>query len=177
MIKYALRCSLEHEFEAWFANSSAYDEQSAAGLVECPLCGDAAVRKQIMAPALALKTRAAPPGAPPREVAAEAAGERPADATAGDGEAAAAPQAPEAAARRAAFAALAERVRAHVADTHEYVGDRFPQEARAMHDGAKDARPIYGEATPEEARALREEGAPVAPLPPAFAPTPPKKVN
>ena len=46
-----------------------------------------------------------------------------------------------------------------------------------MHDGEKPEAPIYGEATPAEAKALREDGVPVAPLPPPFAPTPPKKAN
>jgi len=47
----------------------------------------------------------------------------------------------------------------------DYVGMSFAAEARAMHDGEIDSRPIYGEAKPEEARALIEDGIPVAPLP------------
>jgi hypothetical protein len=53
MIRYALRCDLAHEFEAWFGSSSDYDDQAARGLVECPVCGSSAVTKQIMAPAVA----------------------------------------------------------------------------------------------------------------------------
>jgi hypothetical protein len=52
MIKYALICELEHEFEGWFSSSSAYDEQAGAGLVECPECGTSQVRKALMAPAV-----------------------------------------------------------------------------------------------------------------------------
>ncbi len=52
MIRYALACDQEHGFEAWFASSSAYDEQTERGLVECPVCASRAVRKQIMAPAV-----------------------------------------------------------------------------------------------------------------------------
>lgn len=55
MIKYALRCFVEHEFEAWFSNSDAYDKQAADGLIECPFCGSKSVSKAIMAPAV--KTR------------------------------------------------------------------------------------------------------------------------
>jgi len=47
----------------------------------------------------------------------------------------------------------------------DYVGDRFPEEARRIHYGECDARPIYGEATPAEARDLREEGVVVMALP------------
>jgi hypothetical protein len=50
MIRYALRCIVEHEFEAWFSSSDGFDEQAAKGLVECPMCGSKAVTKAIMAP-------------------------------------------------------------------------------------------------------------------------------
>ncbi|TCS12271.1 DUF1178 family protein [Caulobacter sp. BK020] len=53
MIKYALSCDHDHAFEGWFGSSSDYDDQAARGLLECPLCGSKAVRKQIMAPAVA----------------------------------------------------------------------------------------------------------------------------
>jgi hypothetical protein len=52
MIKYALICDLEHGFEGWFGSSADYDDQHAKGLLECPVCGSRAVRKQMMAPAL-----------------------------------------------------------------------------------------------------------------------------
>lgn len=52
MIKYALHCGTGHEFEGWFGSSSDFDDQAARGLVECPVCGDADVAKQIMAPAV-----------------------------------------------------------------------------------------------------------------------------
>ena len=53
MIKYALTCDHEHAFEGWFGSSSDYDDQQGRGLLECPVCSSRAVRKQIMAPALA----------------------------------------------------------------------------------------------------------------------------
>jgi hypothetical protein len=73
--------------------------------------------------------------------------------------------------------AMAQQVQAHIRDNYDYVGERFPQEARKMHEGEAEHRPIWGEATHEEARAMTEEGLPVAPLPPGLAPVPPKKVN
>ena len=71
----------------------------------------------------------------------------------------------------------ARKMRAHVEETFDYVGDRFANEARAIHEGESDARGIYGEATPAEVKALREDGVPVAPLPPAIAPKPKEQVN
>ena len=47
----------------------------------------------------------------------------------------------------------------------EYVGERFANEARAIHLGEADARTIHGRATRAESEALAAEGVPVAPLP------------
>ena len=58
------------------------------------------------------------------------------------------------------------KVREHVEDNFDYVGDAFAREARAIHEGAAEHRGIYGEATPAEVKALKEDGVPVAPLPP-----------
>ena len=53
MIQYALQCSKGHQFDAWFSNAEAFDNQKALGLVSCAVCGEAAVDKALMAPALA----------------------------------------------------------------------------------------------------------------------------
>ncbi len=63
MIRYALACEHGHQFEGWFSASSDYDDQSALGLLECPVCATRAVAKQIMAPAVAgTKAQTAPAG-------------------------------------------------------------------------------------------------------------------
>ncbi|EJL38166.1 hypothetical protein PMI01_00235 [Caulobacter sp. AP07] len=62
MIKYALSCDHDHAFEGWFGSSSDYDDQAARGLVDCPVCGSKAVRKQIMSPSVVgTKARKAAP--------------------------------------------------------------------------------------------------------------------
>jgi hypothetical protein len=53
MIRYALRCDKAHEFEAWFQNSSSYDDQVAASDVSCPQCGSTEIVKAPMAPSVA----------------------------------------------------------------------------------------------------------------------------
>jgi hypothetical protein len=68
-------------------------------------------------------------------------------------------------------------VRKHVEDNFEDVGDRFPDEARRMHEGEIEDRPIYGEATPEEAQELIEEGVAIAPLPAPLQPKRRKRLN
>jgi hypothetical protein len=57
----------------------------------------------------------------------------------------------------------------------DFVGERFADEARAIHLGEVEARAIHGQATPGEAEELRDEGIPVAPLP--FPVTPPESEN
>ncbi len=52
MIRYALVCEHEHEFEGWFGASADFDDQQSRGLIDCPVCASKAVRKQIMAPAV-----------------------------------------------------------------------------------------------------------------------------
>ena len=78
---------------------------------------------------------------------------------------------------RAVAMAMAQKVREHIKENFDYVGDKFADEARKMHSGESEERAIWGEATPEEARELAEEGIPASPLPPALAPTPDKKLN
>lgn len=65
MIRYALQCEHQHDFEGWFGSSQDYDDQHARGLLQCPVCGSQAVRKAIMAPSVS-GTKAPPfpePGA------------------------------------------------------------------------------------------------------------------
>ena len=58
------------------------------------------------------------------------------------------------------------KVRRHVEDNFDYVGDAFAKEARAIHDGKSEDRGIYGEASQKEVKALVEDGVRIAPLPP-----------
>jgi hypothetical protein len=61
----------------------------------------------------------------------------------------------------AAIAAMQKKM----LENSSYVGDRFAEEARAIHLGEADGRPIHGRATRQEAESLIEEGIQVAPLP------------
>lgn len=69
----------------------------------------------------------------------------------------------------------AGKVRKHVEENFEHVGERFAQEARDIHEGLSPERGIYGEATPQEVKGLLEDGVKVAPLP--GAPAPKEKLN
>jgi hypothetical protein len=61
--------------------------------------------------------------------------------------------------------AAAAAVQKTLLESSEPVGDRFADEARAIHLGEADARPIHGRATRAQAESLAEEGVAIAPLP------------
>jgi hypothetical protein len=52
MIRFSLICEADHEFEAWFASSADFEDQSSRKLVTCPACGSHNVSKALMAPNL-----------------------------------------------------------------------------------------------------------------------------
>lgn len=53
MICFSLNCSQDHEFEGWFRDSTAFEEQVAHDQLSCPFCNDTKIRKALMAPAVA----------------------------------------------------------------------------------------------------------------------------
>jgi hypothetical protein len=58
-----------------------------------------------------------------------------------------------------------KELRDHLVKNADYVGGKFPEEARRMHYGEIEHRSIYGEASPDDAKALHEEGIEFHPLP------------
>ncbi len=60
MIRYDLICKEGHEFEAWFRDSAAFDEDKKKRRLECPVCQTKKVDKAIMAPGIAKKSNQQP---------------------------------------------------------------------------------------------------------------------
>ena len=156
MIRYALACDQEHSFESWFQNSAAYDKQIKRGLVACPVCGSSKVTKALMAPRLSgvKKRKVASPEAV--AVLAPEPATLPQEATAPV--AMISPQERE-------FRAKLKELREHLTQNADYVGRKFPEEARKMHYGDIEHRSIYGEASPQDAKELSDEGIEFHPLP------------
>jgi hypothetical protein len=148
MIRYALQCDRGHAFESWFQSSSAYETQVKRKLVNCPGCGSANVEKAIMAPQIVSKKARVAEKAPaaPNDVAAPA-------------------STPLLMSEERELRTKLKELRDHIVKSADNVGERFPNEARKMHYGDIEHRPIYGEASSDEARALIEEGVEVTPLP------------
>jgi hypothetical protein len=137
MIIFDLKCEPQgHVFEAWFASSAAFIEQCERGLVACPLCGSDRVAKAPMAPAVGPRSNSR----------------------------SASPSSTSPSAGKAMLAAAAA-LQKRLLEGSEAVGDRFADEARAIHLGEADERPIHGSATLEQAEGLIDEGVPIAPLP------------
>lgn len=148
MIRYNLRCEKGHTFESWFQSSTAYESQEKRKLVSCPSCGSVKVERAIMAPRIVSKKgREAAAPAAAAEVAA------PSEST------------PLLMAQELELRTKIKELRDHIVKNADNVGERFPNEARKMHYGDIEHRPIYGEASPEEARSLIDEGVEVSPLP------------
>ena len=142
MIVFDLRCTGAHVFEVWFRSSADYADQRARGLIACPLCGDTAIDKAVMAPNVGAKGNRAvsiTPAVP------------------------AATDAPSPEAVKQAIAAIAAK-QAQLLEKSEWVGAAFADRARAMHLGDEPASQIHGEASIAEARDLIDEGIAVAPL-------------
>ena len=150
MIRYALNCEKGHGFESWFQNSAAYDKQVKRTLITCPICGSAKIEKAIMAPRLGHAEMAETPRMPPMPATPPA----PADAPV------AVMSPPERELRK-----KLKELRDHITKNADYVGPRFPEQARKIHYGEIEHRSIYGEASPDEAKELNEEGIAFHPLP------------
>jgi hypothetical protein len=149
MIRYSLKCDAGHGFESWFQTGAAFLALQAAGHLACPICGNANIAKELMAPAVRsgrTATVSEPASVPGKGSLANPGTEV-----------------------EVAMAALKK----HIEANSDYVGMNFVTEARKMHSGDVPERAIHGEARPEEARQLIEDGVPVAPLP--FLPG--RKVN
>jgi hypothetical protein len=166
MIRYALACDEGHAFESWFANSATYDRQVKRGLVSCPVCNSTKVEKAIMAPRVAGTKRRgdASMSAPTPE---EPASSQPSAPKAS-------PEWPEAnvpapvammSPQEREFRWKLKELREHLTRNADYVGRRFPEEARRMHYGEVQRRSVYGEATLDQAKELHEEGVEFHPLP------------
>jgi hypothetical protein len=137
MTKHAPGCAEGPSFDSWFPSSDAFEKQRKRGLVACPECGDIHVEKAIMAPAVVGAERIG--GGKDIEVSTDD--------------------------RRRHVRESMRKLRREIEANTDDVGARFPQVARAIHDGDEPERAIRGQASLEEAKALIEDGVGVLPLP------------
>ena len=147
MIVFTLSCSQAHQFDGWFRSADDFDRQSASGLVECPICNDNAITKQLSAPRINT-------GAAEIHV--------PADKTATRQEVMAATSMP------GLQEHMLQQFKAFVRANTENVGKEFAETARKIHYGEVSHRNIRGRVSVDEAIALHEEGIETISLPPGI---------
>jgi hypothetical protein len=135
MIIFDLACSQDHPFEGWFQSAAAYEQQLEDGMISCPHCGSADVRRL---PSAVHVGKAAPAPAP----AAEAAPVSESDVL-----------------------AAYQKLMSFIIANSEDVGSDFAEEARKIHYMEAPARSIRGEASTEEYEMLRDDGIEVLMLP------------
>lgn len=155
MIVFDLCCGAgDHRFEAWFASSDSFADQQARGLIACPVCGDDAVRKAVMAPRV---------GAKSNRQTIDRAPANPSN-----------PSEPSPELVRKILADIAAK-QAEMLPQSRWVGRDFADAARAMHEGRAAEDLIHGQASPEEAQSLRDDG--IAAMPLLVPIVPPEAVN
>ena len=135
MIKFDLKCENDHIFEASFDDSSSFEKQRKKKLIDCPYCGSSSVFKSVMAPNISSKSNSLIKQKRNQEK---------------------------------VFAKKNQQIKKlkdELEKNYTYVGKNFPEEARKIHYGEKEDKPIYGEATEKESKDLIEEGIPLIRLP------------
>ena len=144
MVIYNLLCKKNHSFEGWFPSFEDFQKQADRKLISCPTCGTTKVEKMPHACAVHVK-KEQPPGPPAKAK-----------------KTTLAPATPPTAAE---FKEMLLRVHHYVKENFEDVGPRFAEEAKQIHKGEAEERPIHGTATLSEVKELAEEGVPCMPLP------------
>lgn len=141
-----LQCAHQHVFEGWFGSEDDFHQQLERGLVSCPLCGDQRVEKKLSAPRLNLRAGREEPGT----------ATRPEGVTLSNH--------PAQAELVALQGRMLKAMREIMVNTED-VGERFAEQARAMHHGEIERRNIRGQTSAAVALELLEEGVEVMPLP------------
>ena len=141
MVIYNLLCNKKHSFEGWFPSFEDFQKQAEKKLISCPTCGTTNVEKLPHACAVHVKKEQPAPAVKKPEVA------QPAPPTAAE------------------FKEMLLKVHHYVKENFEDVGSRFAEEAKQIHKGQAEERPIHGTATIQETQELAEEGVPFVALP------------
>ena len=149
MIVFDIKCSQAHIFEAWFSDSDAFENQVAKNEIQCPVCGDSSVEKAPMAPNISAGTGK---------------GRGRSDTTVKSSSGTLNSKGPSPEQVGEAIKTL-RNMRKVIEENFDYVGEKFPEEARKIHQGEVEKHNIYGDATKEETDELKEEGIDVTQMP------------
>ncbi len=149
MVIYDLQCENQHQFEGWFRNAQDLESQQASGLLICPVCESAQVRKKVTAAKVTRKSNslAIAPSVSANEV------------VKGSTKGGDAPTYQQ-------LQRMLSKVHNYIDNNFTDVGNKFADEALKIHRGEKEADNIRGVASKTELKELAEEGVSAVPLPP-----------
>ena len=154
MIKYSLickslYCSNQNNFDGWFQNIEAYQDQKSKGLILCPLCGSNDVIKSLTTPSFRLsKVKSIETEVEQKQVENKNLRKsiRLNDKT-ND------------------ISILLRAIKKEIKKNSEFVGDDFVKEVRSMKVDKTKERSIYGHGTKKDIDELKEEGVNVLNIP------------
>ena len=135
MIKFDLICENQHIFEASFDDSNSFEKQKKKKQIECPFCNSSKISKSVMAPNISNKSTSS------IKINRE---------------------------KNKLFSNYNKqinKIKSEIEKNFKYVGKKFPEEARKIHYGEAEDKPIYGEATEKESQELVDEGISLVKLP------------
>lgn len=141
-ILYQLRCDNQHKFEGWFPSIAQFDSQKAQGTLQCPMCGIAAVDRDIMSPRVS-GIQKEKTGKPKRAQRLKKLQHQ--------------VQSTDEMMMGTRVKDMMRTVRNIIKSECEFVGNRFVEEVKKYEDGNRDDK-FYGTPTEAEARKLIADG-------------------
>ncbi len=172
MIVFSLSCYEKHAFDGWFRSSEDFHSQLERRLVECPVCGDTNIVKQLSAPRINLGVSASVSQNTASNAAAAESRELTQSGASGEHQMARSGNSLSADELAAATAIpglqqhMLRQFKKFVLANTENVGTAFAETARRMHYGEEYLRSIRGQVSMDDAIALQDEGIDTMQLPP-----------
>ena len=151
MIKYKLKCestycSEQNEFDGWFQNIDAFENQMSLGLINCPICGSDNIIKLLATPNVRkAKT----------QISKNVRIDNDTVVTNSD----------KSVLGNENITTMLRTIKKEIQKNSTFVGDKFVSRARSMKEGEIKERPIHGHGTKKEIQELRDEGIDVINIP------------
>ena len=151
MIKYKLKCkstycSEKNEFDGWFQNSDAFENQMTSGLITCPICGSHNIIKLLATP----NVRKVKPQNSEKIKAKNNSGVTNSEKSYFGNE---------------NISTMLRTIKKEIQKNSTFVGDEFVSKARSMKEGKIKESPIHGHGKDKEIQELRDEGIDVVNIP------------
>ena len=154
MIKYKFKCestfcSEQNEFDGWFKNIEAYENQKLLGLINCPICGNDNIIKLLATPNVRISKSQVSKNIEVQN----------------DSDVCNSEKSYLGNENIKNITTMLRTIKKEIQKNSTYVGDKFVSQARSMKEGQIKERPIHGHGSNEEIQELRDEGIEVVNIP------------